>query len=394
MPDKPQKRICAAVTRAGRACRRRALAGSDLCFGHAGVTRPEGRRCTATTKKDGKRCASWTVAGRDLCANHAGILTVSETLCTALDSKGQPCRAAAILGSEPPLCVGHLSAARKRAERPYARPGTREDVRQLEWKVTGRRCTAIKKNGARCGGWAMRASPEALCSKHAGLRPLAERQCTALRKDGARCANNGMRGSKAAFGRPLCNLHAPSEARRARVVRYPPEAKRRCRARKPDGKRCGAYRVAGSTLCYAHTFPNRHHSLKHGYFRRQPYLPQAVQDHILALSEEPLAAEMALLRLKLADVNAYLARGDLSVVEREQATRYLFRGVGALSRLSQARHTLTKSSAADVWEGDARGEGLDAMQYRDPRKTGHVHQVLDGMKRPHWRREDDDDENE
>ena len=179
MPDKTEKRLCAAVTRAGRACRRGARPGSDMCCVHAGVTRPEGRRCTAMTKKDGKRCASWTVAGRDLCANHAGLLTVSKRLCTALNRKGQPCRAAAIVGSKPPLCVGHLSAALKRAERPYARGGRREEAREPEWRVAGRRCAAIKKNGARCGGWAMRALPEALCARHAGLRPPAERQCMA-----------------------------------------------------------------------------------------------------------------------------------------------------------------------------------------------------------------------
>jgi hypothetical protein len=84
--------------------------------------------------------------------------------CTAIRRDGEPCRAWAIPGTEPPRCAAH--------RRP---PAPDVDAAIVPGKNTfaadsPRRCSATTAAGRPCLGWAVRGSDPPLCPAHGGGR--------------------------------------------------------------------------------------------------------------------------------------------------------------------------------------------------------------------------------
>jgi hypothetical protein len=162
---------CTATTKAGRRCRRPAIASSGvahLCTVHAGLTLPRGedrRRCTATTLA-GSRCRRWAVQRTDppLCPMHAGRFAPAgdeSRRCTALTPGGARCRQWAVHGSEArhgrPLCPTHARVAAGGSG--WRWPGPADDA-------AGRRCKAITHRGRQCRNWALAGTDPPLCCGH------------------------------------------------------------------------------------------------------------------------------------------------------------------------------------------------------------------------------------
>ena len=91
-----------------------------------------------------------------------------------------------------------------------------------------------------------------------------------------------------------------------------------------------------------HTYPEQHGRIRHSYYRQVPHFTEAQEAFIAALAREgaPLTAELAVVRLKLRGVLAYLERPDLSAAARVRAAKIVFRGVGTVSRLLRAQKGL------------------------------------------------------
>lgn len=143
--------------------------------------------------------------------------------------------------------------------------------------------------------------------------------------------------------RALCRVH--SVGVRWRAPETPDEeAGRRCTATTLAGERCQNWALAHTEppLCRAHAFPDAHGQLRHGYYRRTPYLPAPVKTQLaqLAAEREPLVAEIVVARLQIAGLLAYLGRPDLTAGKRLSAYRILQRALRLVARLMRIQHAL------------------------------------------------------
>jgi hypothetical protein len=348
MPRNADKRRCAAVTRDGRPCPNWARRGGTLCSAHDVGDEAGLRRCQAVTAK-GERCRNRAMgtatedeaATGALCNVHAGR-TVPRTgdrrRCTARRKDGQRCRRWAVRAGanggygEVPLCSAHGGG-------------------MLPAKGEGRRCRARTKAGKRCRNWtttATRAGSRGLCSAHAGRFRLpagTERRCEAITKTGAQCRNWAMRPAEdgGISERALCRVHGVGVRWRAPEARDD-EAGRRCTATTLAGARCQNWALAHTAppLCRVHAYPDAHGQLRHGYYRRTPYLPPQVESALarLAVEGEPLAAEIVVARLKIAALLAYMNQPDLPAGAWLPACRIMPRALRVVARLVRAQQAL------------------------------------------------------
>ncbi len=309
------------------------------------------RRCAAVTNA-GEPCGAWALSGQgraprsDFCIMHAPR-EARGRVCTARRNDGAACRAWAMT-NDPPLCKAHVSAVRRQAQVGSGGEQLKALVRKLDREVADRRCTALAEKGRRCAAWPVRG--KSLCSKHSRPQEEAARRCTARTKEGRQCRKWSMRGSEALHGRRLCATHAPGPAA------WRPRPQRRCQARTVGGARCQRAAVRRGRLCWVHLFPDRHPRITHGFTRKLPYFPAAVSEQIRALAaDEPLAAEIYVLRLKLADLEAYLQRPELTAKEKENAASALFTAARSVMKLTEALEALKGGAAAGlaprIWGG-------------------------------------------
>lgn len=187
-----------------------------------------------------------------------------------------------------------------------------------------RRCTAMAAwTGQRCRKWALRKGERALCALHAqGAFPgPEERRCTATTMGGRRCSNWTMlpeEGEGEALR--LCNVHAGE-------INHRPPRERRCTAMKTDGQRCRRWTTKGDkkhpALCYAHAYPEEGNLLRHGFYRRLPSFSEEEREKIeeYAEKDQPLFAEVFVVRLKVRELLEYLERPNLTPAEHREAIR-------------------------------------------------------------------------
>jgi len=154
---------------------------------------------------------------------------------------------------------------------------------------------------------------------------LGERRCTARTLAGERCKRWALRMKKEAIGQP------------------------QVAGKEEDGAGAGNARQ----LCWIHAQVGNNGSLSHGYYRRTSYFSERQRAAIarIARQEQPLSAELLLMRLKLRGVFAYLGREDLQPEERVRVTRLLLRGARAVARLLRAQQAMQRggwtASSAD-----------------------------------------------
>ena len=173
-----------------------------------------------------------------------------------------------------------------------------------------------------------------------------KQQCTATTRAGNRCPMWAMQGTDAQHGRLLCAGHVPDEDPRKHYFRQPGE-RRRCVAKTLDGKRCRNWTLvdeAGRGLCWMHAYPDQHARIRHSYYRQVPHFTDAQAAFIAAQARQgkPLAAELAVVRLKLRGLLSYLKRPELPAAQRVHAAKLVFRGVITVSRLPRAQKGLVK----------------------------------------------------
>lgn len=249
----------------------------------------------------------------------------------------RPCRAWAVPHSDPPRCNMHA-----------ARP---------------RRCPALTARATPCRIKPLPGLPH--CHLHAAGThppPPRKRRCTATvrrRPDPSRPDLRPRRCRAWALhdgDPPLCRVHArggrwrpPGPADRARD--------RQCTARTLSGSRCARWALTrrppsqDPPLCWLHAHPRSHGRIRHSYYRRVPYFTPAQRAALVALArhdQRPLAAELALVRLKLHFLLNYLNRQTLTPRARLSATRLVFRAVRAVSRLLRARQQLAAANWTPV----------------------------------------------
>lgn len=332
--------ICGATTRRGTRCKSAPVPGSNppRCTWHRRSARSTtGRvRCKGRTRQR-RACLKHALPGHDHCFFHLPPaqrrrLRAAGRLCTAHTVKGKPCSHPARKGSRPPRCDNHSHVTSAK-----------------------NRCQARTIRGRPCNGWPTKHSIEQgrpLCAAHSGLchapetsqdatRPVDKRRCQARKKDGKRCRNWALTQSRRRFGRPLCRLHALPQN---------PGRGHRCQATLPSGSRCQSWALRRSKQRYGRWFCRFHAPDKlstghqHGFYSMKLDLNPQEQDAIrrAAESEQPLAAELLLMRLKLLRLVKYLAQDDLPAWRRYAATRLTFRGASAVKRLLFARHNLAR----------------------------------------------------
>lgn len=337
----PNKQRCEARTRRGGQCASWARKGSERPRCSVHDVRPSSesgkRRCKAETRR-GARCLNAAMDGGELCSVHARRVLPGEEdraagrVCSARQRKGKRCRYWAVPGSEPPLCSVHAGN--------YAAEGPAR-----------RRCEATTRRGRRCRGWAIRgAQGRALCSVHAGRYRLpeeGERRCTATTAAGERCKQWAIRGTAAQYGALLCAVHVPEGDPRKIFKRFPAVGARRCRATTLEGERCPrwvSHAEEADGMCWMHAFPNDLPQIKHGYYRRLLHFSDVAHAAIRSLAEEgePLAPDLAIVRLKLRNALLYTGRPDISSADMNRAAYVIYRGAMAVSRLVRSQRNLHK----------------------------------------------------
>ena len=344
MPKQETVPRCTATNTRGRRCGHRALRGSQLCGYHDDRLLSDNgkRRCEALTSS-GRRCRKWAVGpahadpdgdGRALCVTHAGLAAApadDARSCTATRADGERCRARAVTGSEPFLCWAHRRG-------------------QVPAKGDEGRCRAMTAKGTRCRKWATRESREAgegRCEKHGSdwWRPgVGKRRCTATTAKGRRCLNWTMPGTAP----PPCRMHAEGARHRAPG----PEddaAGRVCTATTVSGRRCKKWATAGTKppVCHNHAYPEANPSLRHGFYRHAPALTAVEAAAVARLAAEgaPLAAEIALLRLKIRRVLAWLGEPDRPTRQRLNDAQTALKGLRTVARLQEAQRALLQEEA-------------------------------------------------
>jgi hypothetical protein len=140
----------------------------------------------------------------------------------------------------------------------------------------------------------------------------------------------------------------------ARTVHWRPAGpgERRCTATTLPGTRCRHWAQACTDppLCWLHGHPGRHGQLRHGYYRRTPYLPDTLWATVLQLAAEgePLAAEIAVMRLKIVALLAYLQRPQLPLRRSLPAYRLVFQALRTVATLLRAQQGLGYDAAGRV----------------------------------------------
>ena len=166
-----------------------------------------------------------------------------------------------------------------------------------------------------------------------------ERRCVATTRTGERCRKWAMRAT-AKSGQPLCRVHGVG-ARWRRPEAADEQAGRRCSARTLAGKQCGNWAMAGTEppLCRVHAYPEAHPQLRHGFYRAGWTAAEraavALAGDAQGAEGDSLAGEIAVLRLRIRGVLAYLQQQELTAGERVTAYRILLRGVRMVGRMAK-----------------------------------------------------------
>jgi hypothetical protein len=124
-------------------------------------------------------------------------------------------------------------------------------------------------------------------------------------------------------------------------------AGRRCTATTLAGQRCQNWALdhMEPPRCRVHAYPDAHGRLRHGFYRHPARLPPEMQASLarMATNGEPLAAEIAIARLKVASLLATLRQPDLPPSEWLAATRLLLLALRTTGRLARQQHSLKQA---------------------------------------------------